>query len=348
MKKLCLLLIVALFFLTSQTVNAQFDVLDAVNKAKKELEKANKAKKENEESDKEKKDVETTDKAKKEVETTDIMPAYSGSSCYHDDKMGYNEFYVCTGKTSGDTAIIKKIEGYVHHRFCYAPGGRSPLEIIKNYEEAISQNSGTIFPKSNTRECIKAFMKKGHPSHYQTKYEYMQLPSMGNYYLSGKIPKDTVDYYVCVVAGRIDGKTVYSLVTVKVKSMDKGMVSLDNLDDGLVNKGHIAVYDIHFDTGKSEIKGESYDALKMIAEYLNIHADKQYLIVGHTDNVGDFEANIKLSTERANAVVNMLIVNYSVNKEQLKPYGVGSTSPIARNSTDKGKAKNRRVEIVEK
>jgi len=47
-------------------------------------------------------------------------------------------------------------------------------------------------------------------------------------------------------------------------------------------------------------------------------------------------------------VVNELIVKYSVNKEQLKSYGVGPAAPVASNSDDKGKAKNRRVEIVEK
>ena len=279
--------------------------------------------------------------------TKEIAPTYTGSSCYHDDKIGYSEFYVCTGKTSDGKAKMEKIEGYVHHRFCYAPKGRSPLEIIKNYEEAISKKGGIIFPVSNTRECIKAFMKKGHPNYYQTKYEYMQLPSMANYYFSGKIPTDTFDYYVCVVAGRIDGKTVYSLATVKTKPMDKGMISVDNIDDGLTTKGHIAVYDIHFDTGRSEMKSESAEALKNIAEYLNAHSKKQYLIVGHTDNVGNFEANIKLSIKRADAVVSELIAKYSVKKDQLKPYGVGSTAPVASNSTDKGKTKNRRVEIVE-
>ncbi len=278
---------------------------------------------------------------------TDIVPTYGGGGVYHDDKIGYDGFYVCTGKISDDTAKIERIEGYIRIRFCFAPAGRSPLEIIKNYEEAVSKKGGIVFPITKTRECVKAFMKKGHPYHYQTKYEYLQLPNMGYYYFSGKIPTDTVDYYVCVVAGNIDGRVVYSLATIKTKPMDKGMVSLDNLDDGLLTKGHIAVYDIYFDTGKSEIKGKSADAIKTIAEYLNAHSDKQYLIVGHTDNVGDFEANIKLSTERANAVVNELIVKYSVNKEQLKPYGVGSASPVASNSEDKGKAKNRRVEIVE-
>jgi len=71
------------------------------------------------------------------------------------------------------------------------------------------------------------------------------------------------------------------------------------------------------------------------------------LIVGHTDNVGDFDANLKLSKERAEAVINELVTKYSVKIEQLKAHGDGPTAPVASNSTDEGKAKNRRVEIVE-
>ncbi len=336
MKKIILLLIVGLFILTFQTVNAKFGLSGVLKKVTEETEKS---KIEQEKQEKEEK--------AKEEEEKDIAPAYPGSSCYHDDKIGYEEFYVCTGKNSDETTKIEKIEGYTHLRFCYAPAGRSPLEIIKNYEEAVLEKDGTVFPIVNARECIDAYMKKGHPYHYQTKYEYMQMPTMAYYYFSGKIPTDTVDYYICVVAGNIDGKVVYLLATIETKPMDKGMISLENLDAGLVAKGHIAVYDIYFETGKSEIKGESYDALNMIAEYIITHSDKKYLVVGHTDNVGVFNANIKLSNERANAVVNSLIVNHSVNKEQLKSYGVGPVAPVSSNSTDEGKAKNRRVEIVE-
>ena len=277
----------------------------------------------------------------------DIVPTYAGSKPAYDDILGYKEFYVCVGKTADDKVDIKKIEGYVRHRFCYAPKERSQLEIIKNYEEAILKKDGSVFPISNKKECIKAFMKKGHPGHGMQNYEYMQLPNYAGKYFSGIIPADTVDFYICVVTGNVNGRVVYSLITIETKPMDKGMISLENLDAGLVTKGHIAIYDIYFETGKSEIKGESYDALKTIAEYLKAHSDKKYLVVGHTDNVGDFDANIKLSHERANAVVRGLIVDHGVNKKQLKPYGVGPASPVASNSTDNGRAKNRRVEIVE-
>ena len=350
MKKIILLLIVGLFILTTQTVNAQFKIPNVLNKAKAEAEKnkLEKEKKEQEEQEKariEQEKLEKEKEAKAEAEK-DIAPIYPGSSCYYDDKIGYEEFFVGVGETSDGKAKIKKVEGYVRHRFCYAPSGRSQLEIVKNYEEAILAKGGMIFPESN--KSVNAFIKKGHPSHYGDKYEYVQLPSYAGKYFSGMISTDTVDYYICVVTATVDSKVVYSLVTIETKPMDKGMISLDNLDDGLLTKGHIAVYDIYFETGKSEIKGESADALKTIAEYLKSHSEKQYLVVGHTDNVGDFDANIRLSTERANAVVNELIVKYSINRAQLKSYGVGSTSPVASNSEDKGKAKNRRVEIVEK
>ena len=87
--------------------------------------------------------------------------------------------------------------------------------------------------------------------------------------------------------------------------------------------------------------------MEKIKTFLHQNPEIHVEIQGHTDNVGDFEANINLSTERAKAVVNALIIDTGVKAEQLIPYGVGPVAPVATNTTDKGKAKNRRVEIVE-
>ncbi|RLD84642.1 MAG: cell envelope biogenesis protein OmpA, partial [Bacteroidetes bacterium] len=84
-----------------------------------------------------------------------------------------------------------------------------------------------------------------------------------------------------------------------------------------------------------------------IARYIKQHLDKKFFIVGHTDNVGDFDANMTLSENRAKAVTNELVSKYGVDAGQLKSYGVANLVPITSNSTDKGKARNRRVEIVE-
>ena len=175
----------------------------------------------------------------------------------------------------------------------------------------------------------------------------MMFPRGAYHYFCGIIPSEDLDYYVVVVAGKVEQSVFYHLVTIETKAMEMDMVSAENINESMIAEGHIAIYDILFETGKSEINLRSAAALKNIAKFLIANPEKQYLIVGHTDNVGDFDANIKLSTDRANAIVNELVEKYSVNSDQLKPYGVGSASPVATNSTDEGKAKNRRVEIVE-
>lgn len=83
---------------------------------------------------------------------------------------------------------------------------------------------------------------------------------------------------------------------------------------------------------------------KTIAKYLNVNKTQKFLIVGNTD---DFDMNISLSKDRADVVTEKLASEHSVFRDQLKPYGVELVSPIASNSTKQGRAKNRRVEIVE-
>ena len=279
--------------------------------------------------------------------TEDIISVYPGSHVAYDDKLGYDIFYVCTGKDSEGKMKIDTIEGYIHHRFCYFPKGCSALQIIKNYEEAISNYGGTVLHSANTKECINAFMKKGNPSRTSRNFEYQLFRDRAYKYFSAKIPSDTLDYYVMIVMANCGGKAVYSLVTVKTKPMETGMVSIENIHDGMSTKGHIAIYNIFFDTGKSDVKEQSNEALKTIAEYMKTHPDKNYYVVGHTDNVGDYEMNMQLSTDRARALVNVLVSDHGINIKQLKAYGVGPLSPVKSNKDDKGKAKNRRVEIVE-
>ncbi len=71
-------------------------------------------------------------------------------------------------------------------------------------------------------------------------------------------------------------------------------------------------------------------------------------VVGHTDYVGDFGYNMDLSRRRAAAVVEVLVSQYDVNGSRLDPHGVGPLVPAAANTSEDGRAMNRRVEIVER
>lgn len=110
--------------------------------------------------------------------------------------------------------------------------------------------------------------------------------------------------------------------------------------------GHAAVYGIYFDTGKSVLKPESEAALAEIAKLLKADAGLKVSVVGHTDNVGSMDSNMKLSQARAEAVVNALAGKYGIAAARLKSYGVASLAPVASNDKEEGRAKNRRVELV--
>jgi OmpA-OmpF porin, OOP family len=100
------------------------------------------------------------------------------------------------------------------------------------------------------------------------------------------------------------------------------------------------------DTGKWDIKAESAPALTEIAKMLQANPSMKLYVVGHTDNVGTFDSNVKLSNSRADAVVKELTTKYSVAASSLQPFGAGPASPAASNLTEEGRAKNRRVELV--
>jgi outer membrane protein OmpA-like peptidoglycan-associated protein len=79
---------------------------------------------------------------------------------------------------------------------------------------------------------------------------------------------------------------------------------------------------------------------------LKADANLKLYVVGHTDNVGQFAANVKLSQDRAASVVNALVGKHGIAAARLIPYGDGPTAPMAANNNDAGRAKNRRVELV--
>ena len=109
---------------------------------------------------------------------------------------------------------------------------------------------------------------------------------------------------------------------------------------------HVEVPGIFFDFNKADLKPESKPALDELTKLLRANPSLRVWVVGHTDNVGSFDSNMKLSKDRADAVAKALSGKYGIAGERLKPHGVASLSPVATNETEEGRAKNRRVELV--
>lgn len=101
---------------------------------------------------------------------------------------------------------------------------------------------------------------------------------------------------------------------------------------------------LNFDTGKATLKPESQEQLKNIAEILKAYPKVMIKLGGYTDNTGDPQANLRLSQQRAETVRGEL-VRLGVDAGRLKAEGYGQEHPVTDNSTEEGRAKNRRIDI---
>jgi OmpA-OmpF porin, OOP family len=114
----------------------------------------------------------------------------------------------------------------------------------------------------------------------------------------------------------------------------------------LIEEGKFSTTGILFDFQRADIKPESYGIIKEIAQVLKENAAVKINIVGHTSNDGDAKANLELSKQRAAAVKQVLVKEYSIDESRLQTDGKGGTQPVADNKTPEGKVQNRRVEFI--
>ena len=115
-----------------------------------------------------------------------------------------------------------------------------------------------------------------------------------------------------------------------------------------MQNGKVAVYGIHFDTDKAELKEASFETLEQIKQLFEMKKELKLYIVGHTDDTGSLSHNVDLSQRRAQAVVTALVDRYGISASRIKSFGAGPYAPVASNLNEQGRAKNRRVELVQR
>ena len=173
---------------------------------------------------------------------------------------------------------------------------------------------------------------------------YVSVFAFPNSGTSSQAPKDFEQ-----AIEKAKGQTVARVDIIETKPMAARMstVKAEEITDSLAKTGKVAIYGVYFDTDKADVKPESKSALAEMAKAIQgAGAGKKFLIVGHTDNQGAFEYNQALSARRAKAVTEVLGRDYGLAAGSIVPVGVGMAAPVAANTDEAGRAKNRRVEIV--
>jgi OOP family OmpA-OmpF porin len=233
------------------------------------------------------------------------------------------------------------------------PDNASIAAIQKSYSSALEKNGfEEIFSCNGKDECGYWFS----PTFFRNKLESLYSPDAEEHstsrYLLTKLPRPEGDVYVVLyVYSNTYKQTRTWLFVVESEPLEDDLIRIDTDADGmakaLTDEGRIALYGIHFDTGKSTIKPESETTINEISRLLKEQKDLKLIVVGHTDNQGDLKYNMNLSQERAKSVVNTLVNDHGISADRLMHWGVGFMSPTATNRSEDGRAKNRRVELVE-
>ena len=120
---------------------------------------------------------------------------------------------------------------------------------------------------------------------------------------------------------------------------------IELLLERLGTAGHVVVNGLDFETGSAALSDSSAPMLDLLARMLMENRDLDVAVVGHSDNVGGLAPNLRLSTARAQSVVDALVAR-GVAAERLEAEGIGYLAPLASNATPEGRALNRRVELV--
>jgi OOP family OmpA-OmpF porin len=237
------------------------------------------------------------------------MPNYWIHGC---DVKEFDAYAFNLGK--GKTQSVEGRKTYIRYYLQATATSRpSQLQVSRNYQNAVKALGGTLVSSEPGKDVFK-------------------------------IAKGGKEVWAEVVA---TPQSAYFLTIVEREEMKQDIeANAGVFMNDIRATGHAAVYGIYFDTGKTELKPESEQAIGEIAKLLGTDPALKLYVVGNTDNVGTLDTNMKLSQGRAEAVVAALTTTHGIVATRLRACGIGPLAPVAANEAEEGRAKNRRVELV--
>ena len=242
-----------------------------------------------------------------------LLSRMPGCGVYECSKKDFDSFDVVINKD----AETKTLEGEVEQVTLVCPANASQLQLVRNAEAALK--------------------KSGYVVVFSGRHQNSDYPALTAH--KGA-------QWIMVQTAAFNELPTYEQTAILVKEMAQEMsASAQAMSDAIAKSGKLDVYGITFATGQARITPASDQVLTDLLAVLTANPDWRLQIQGHTDNVGDKAANMKLSAMRAAAVATWLSLK-GIDSGRLAVQGYGDTQPVADNTTEDGRARNRRVVLV--
>ncbi len=276
-----------------------------------------------------------------------MLPRYPGAKLRTHKKVDTETITIPVARNAADRTPLKLTGDLARHT--YEIQNVSTLKIYENYKAALLNAGFAFISQCELDQCgtdKQASDLGGEVSVDKSVYNWYRKP----YYLLAKKTLPAGNVFAAIFIGGHEDEVGLQQIILEEKVVQTGLVTVnaDQLKQQIDADGKALIYGIYFDTGKADIKAESKPTLDAIADLLKRNSDLLLYVVGHTDDTGDGAANVTLSKQRADSVVAALVKDYQIAAARLQAQGVGPYAPASNNTSDGGKQKNRRVELVKR
>lgn len=305
-----------------------------------------------------------------------LLKRVTGSEIFFTRSIDYDKLKLALGKIEWSRAEFKvkpyesaTVEGKILTNYYRMPEKLSVLEAFRNYEQELKEKGFEIlfsgqgdevetpgFNNQIAKEILNMTGTYG-TAEQKAHWPFQHTDEKKAGYISAKKAGETGDIYMSVylvsnshnnwmqlpvdlTLARVD------VCETKAREQRMELVKSEQMASEISLNGRIALYGILFDHDKATLRTDSQTTLDEVARLLKEKSELKILVVGHTDATGSFAYNRDLSQQRAQSVVTDL-VSKGISAERLFPVGVAFASPVAANISEDGRAKNRRVELVD-
>lgn len=232
-------------------------------------------------------------------------------------KENYNEYEFMMGNDKTQILEGTLIDILYTYDGPFGPNLPSKLQVIRNYENAIAKMGGQ-----------KVYSRTTDDGGWTGATFHLQ--------------KDGSEYWLGIYDLINNPVDQFTFVLLTVEGMKQEITANEMFEK--INSGLPITLYINFETGKSAIKSDSENIVEELYQMMNENPDLKILVEGHTDNVGNKASNQSLSEKRATGLKTALVTK-GISSSKIETVGFGQDQPLADNSTDEGRAKNRRIEI---